>query len=35
MTTIKDMAEHFFDACETGKGWDVCKEYCHSGGAIR
>lgn len=18
----------FFDACETGKGWDVCKAYC-------
>ena len=31
MTTIKDRAERFFDACETGKGWDLCKEYCHSG----
>ena len=22
-------AKQFFDACETGKGWDACKEYCH------
>jgi len=21
----------FFDSCETGKGWDACKSYCHSG----
>ena len=19
----------FFDACETGKGWQTCKEFCH------
>lgn len=25
MTPIKDTAERFFDACETGKGWEVCK----------
>jgi predicted ester cyclase len=25
MTAI---AEQFFEACETGKGWDVCKKYC-------
>lgn len=31
MTAIKNTAERFFDACETGKGWDVCKEYCHPG----
>lgn len=30
MTSIKDTAEHFFDACETGKGWELCGEYCHS-----
>lgn len=29
MSKIKDTAERFFDACETGKGWDVCKQYCH------
>ncbi len=29
MNSIKERAEQFFDACETGKGWDVCKEFCH------
>lgn len=29
MTTIKDIAERFFEACETGKGWAVCRELCH------
>jgi len=27
--SIKDVAFRFFDACETGKGWSVCKEWCH------
>lgn len=27
--TIETTAREFFDACETGKGWDVCKAYCH------
>lgn len=27
--TIKDTAERFFDACESGKGWEVCQQYCH------
>ena len=31
MPAIKDVAERFFDACETGKGWERCKEYCHPG----
>lgn len=31
MTAIKETAERFFDACETGKGWDICQEYCHPG----
>ena len=31
MSTIKDTAERFFDACETGKGWDGCEQYCHPG----
>lgn len=31
MAAIKDTAEKFFDACETGKGWEVCKRYCHPG----
>jgi len=25
---MKRVAEQFFDACETGKGWDACKAYC-------
>ncbi len=29
MASIKDSAFKFFDACETGGGWDACKEYCH------
>ena len=28
MTSIREVAEKFFEACETGKGWNVCKEYC-------
>jgi len=27
-TSITDVAEAFFDACETGKGWEVCRAYC-------
>lgn len=29
--TIKDTAMAFFDACETGKGWEACKDLCHDG----
>jgi predicted ester cyclase len=25
--SIADIAQAFFDACETGKGWEVCSEY--------
>jgi predicted ester cyclase len=28
-STMKETAERFFDAIETGKGWDVCSAYCH------
>jgi predicted ester cyclase len=28
VTQITKVAEAFFDACETGKGWAVCKAYC-------
>jgi predicted ester cyclase len=31
VATIKDTAERFFDACETGKGWAECQSYCHPG----
>ena len=26
MSSIRDTAERFFDACETGKGWRDCKQ---------
>ena len=29
MTSIKQQAEQFFDACETGKGWAACQLFCH------
>jgi len=29
--SIKETAEKFFDACETGQGWDACQAYCHPG----
>ncbi len=25
-----EKARHFFEACETGKGWDECKVFCTS-----
>jgi predicted ester cyclase len=31
MTSMKDTALQFFDACETGKGWEVCRRYCQPG----
>jgi len=29
MSDIKNAAAKFFDACETGKGWDGGRRYCH------
>jgi predicted ester cyclase len=31
MGSIKETAERFFEACETGKGWEGCKQYCDPG----
>lgn len=28
MPSITEIANSFFVACETGKGWDGCKSYC-------
>jgi predicted ester cyclase len=28
MPSITEVAKSFFDACETGKGWDGCHMYC-------
>jgi len=29
MSSIKRTAEQFFEACETGRGWAACRQYCH------
>jgi len=28
MTSITEIADNFFVACDTGKGWDGCRTYC-------
>src|ERR1044072_7466065 len=28
MASIKAVAEAFFAACETGKGWESCRDHC-------
>jgi len=30
MAAMEESARGFFDACETGKGWDVCKQFCQA-----
>ena len=30
MSEIGDVAAQFFDACETGGGWDACTTFCHA-----
>jgi predicted ester cyclase len=30
MSAILEPARQFFEACETGKGWEGCKDYCHA-----
>ena len=29
MSAMQEVAAKFFDACETGGGWEACREYCH------
>ncbi len=29
MSLMKEKAEQFIDACDTGKGWEICRQYCH------
>jgi hypothetical protein len=31
MASITEIADKFFVACETGKGWEACKDYCTPG----
>lgn len=28
MTSITESAKKFVEACDTGKGWEACKQYC-------
>ena len=28
MASITGIAREFFEACEAGKGWEVCRAYC-------
>lgn len=30
MSSMKESAAQFFDACETGGGWESCQEFCHT-----
>jgi predicted ester cyclase len=29
MGTMRETAESFFAACESGRGWEGCQKYCH------
>ena len=29
MSRMQEQAMAFFDACETGQGWETCRAYCH------
>ena len=29
--SIEQTAHAFFEACETGGGWEACREFCHEG----
>lgn len=31
MASIKDTAAQFFEACESGRGWAGCAQYCQAG----
>ena len=28
MSTITEVARRFFEACEAGKGWEICRGFC-------
>jgi predicted ester cyclase len=30
MGSMKEAAQRFFDACESGQGWLGCQQYCHA-----
>ncbi len=31
MSSITETASKFFEACETGEGWEGCAQFCHDG----
>ena len=31
MASIAKVAKEFFEACEAGKGWETCRQYCKPG----
>lgn len=31
MSAMRDTAGRFFEACESGQGWETCREFCHPG----
>jgi len=35
MASITDTAQKFFDACETGKGWQGCQQFCTANATFR
>jgi predicted ester cyclase len=35
MPSITEVAQQFFDACETGKGWYGCQQHCTPGATFR
>ena len=35
MASITEVAQQFFDACETGKGWQGCQQYCDPKASFR
>jgi len=30
MSSLEDTAARFYDACETGRGWEACAPFCHA-----
>ena len=31
MSSIRETAAQFVDACDSGKGWEACSRFCHEG----
>ena len=31
MSQIKETAAQFIDACDAGRGWEACRQFCHEG----